>query len=137
MGSQIQTHIFIQGLIRKELFRHESGNIFFLYPFGHCYRHAIRRWLSPIPDMAETINWRSGAGEIKIPGLLTVENLLTSCGRQVATRAADTKSATPSILSVVLPNGEAAMAKLEVIKTQPTDGASHHYTQIPHSNGTE
>merc|ERR1712233_80942 len=128
MGSQIQTHIFIQGLIRKELFRHESGNIFFLYPFGHCYRHAIRRWLSPIPDMAETINWpngalaidilahivlmtpkttrfgrwsvttrkdistssipntirrdsQSGAGEIKIPGLLTVENLLTSCGR--------------------------------------------------------
>merc|ERR1712130_119141 len=80
---------------------------------------------------------QSGAGEIKIPVLLPVENLLTSCGIYAATRAADTKSATPSILSVVLPNGDAAMEKLEVIKTQPTDGASHHYTQIPHSNGTE
>merc|ERR1712130_945506 len=56
---------------------------------------------------------QSGAGEIKIPVLLPVENLLTSCGIY------------------------AAMEKLEVIKTQPTDGASHHYTQIPHSNGTE
>merc|ERR1712130_506640 len=66
MGSQIQTHIFIQGLIRKELFPKWKWQHFFLYPFGHCYRHAIRRWLSPIPDMAETINWPNGALAIDI-----------------------------------------------------------------------